>query len=145
MRASRHRLPAAIALAAGASTLAVSPSLVAQEIQCRGEEPFWGLAGTRTSAVYSTPGPKGRREVVFRGALYTVGGATAPTLVWRGESTHLPKDTLVLNLREEACKSTMADGSVFTHRAVLSLRGGEALAGCCTLRLTAVPAAKPAP
>lgn len=124
---------------------AAAQPLPAQEIQCRGDEPSWGLAGTRTSAVYSMPGPKGRREVVFRGALFAVTGATAPTLVWRGESTHLPKDTLVLNLREEACKPTPADGPPFTHRAVLSLRGGEALAGCCTLKLTAAPAGKPAP
>ncbi len=139
----RTCLAAAALAAAGAAFAQVPPP--APEIQCRGEEPFWGLAGTRTSAVYSTPGPKGRREVVFRGALFTVTGATAPTLVWRGESTHLPKDTLVLNLREETCRSTMADGPAFTHRAVLSLRGGEALAGCCTLKLGAAPAARPLP
>jgi hypothetical protein len=55
-------------------------------------------------------------------------------LVWRGDSTHLPRETLVIALREEACRSTMADGPALGWRAILSLRPGEALSGCCTVQ-----------
>ncbi|MFO1413709.1 MAG: hypothetical protein U1F10_07340 [Burkholderiales bacterium] len=135
----------ALACAALAQAAFAAPPLVLQEFQCRGEEPFWGLAGTRVSAVLSTPGVKGKRETVFRGALQNVGAGAPTTLVWRGESTHLPKDTLVVVLREEACRSTMADGPTLTHRAVLSLRGSDALTGCCSLTLGPPPPAKAAP
>jgi uncharacterized membrane protein len=128
------------ALAAAASVAAAQAPMVVQEFQCRGEEPFWGLAGTRVSAVYSTPGPKGKREVVFRGALQTLSFLAPPVLVWRGDSTHLPKDTLVVTLREEACRSTMADGPPLTHRAILSLKSGEAVTGCCSIRMGPPPA-----
>jgi uncharacterized membrane protein len=134
----------AAALAAGAASLALAQApLVLQDFQCRGEEPFWGLAGTRVTAVYSTPGPKGKRAVVFRGAPQTLPPLAPRVIVWRGESTHLPKDTLVVTLHEESCRSTMADGAPLTHRAILSLRGADALTGCCSLRMAA--ATPPAP
>lgn len=132
---------AALVVAGGASA---QPPLVVQDFQCRGEEPFWGLAGTRLSAVLSTPTAKGKRETVFRGALQNV-AAGPGAIVWRGESTHLPKDTLVVVLREEACRSTMKDGPAQSHRAVLSLRGSEALVGCCSVTMGSPPAAKGAP
>jgi hypothetical protein len=50
--------------------------------------------------------------------------------VWRGDSTHLPRETVVLAAHEQACQ-TPADG---THRAVLSIRPNEASTGCCALR-----------
>lgn len=141
------RLPACLALlvAAAIPPAAAQAPLTVLEFQCRGEEPFWGLAGTRVSAVYSTPGPKGTRQVVFRGAPQAIGPAAPASFVWRGESTHLPKDTLVIALREEACKSTMADGPALTHRAILSLRGADALTGCCTVKLSGGPPPKAAP
>ena len=128
-----------------AAPLLAAQPLVVHEFQCRGEEPFWGLAGTRVSAALSTPAPKGKREVVFRGALQSVAASAPGTVVWRGESTHLPKDTLVVVLHEEACRSTMADGAPLTHRAILSLRGNDALTGCCSLKLGPLPPAKAAP
>ena len=139
--------PALLLLAAafGPPLAAAQGPLAVQEFQCRGEEPFWGLAGTRVSAVYSVPGPKGKREVVFRGTLQGVAPQQPTVVVWRGESTHLPKDTLVIVLREEACKSTMADGPALTHRALVSLRGTDALTGCCSVKVGVTPPARSTP
>lgn len=103
--------------------------IVAQGLDCRGEDPGWRLDATRSTAQFTAMVPR-RREVIFRGTLQPMSFLTPPTLVWRGESTHLPKETLVLTAREEACKAP-AQG---THRAVLSIRTGEAVTGCCVVR-----------
>jgi len=108
--------------------------VVVQALECRGDEPSWRFDANRTSALYGTPGAKGMREVVFRGSVQTLSFLTPAAIVWRGDSTHLPRETLVATLREEACRSTMADGPAATHRAVLSVRAGEAAAGCCIVR-----------
>jgi len=108
--------------------------IVVQGLDCRGEEPFWRVDANRMSAQYSSLGTKGKREVVFRGALQTISFLTPPITVWRGDSTHLPKETLVLTLKEEACQSTMKEGPARTHRAILSLKAGEAATGCCTIK-----------
>ena len=114
--------------------LAQQQPVVVQGLDCRGEEPFWRVEANRTSAQYSSLGPRGKREIVFRGSLQTMSFMQPPMTVWRGDSTHLPKETLILSLREEACKSTMADGPALTHRAVLSLKAGDAATGCCTIK-----------
>jgi len=108
--------------------------IVVQGLDCRGEEPFWRVDANRVSAQYSSLGSKSKREVVFRGALQSMSFLTPPITVWRGDSTHLPKETLVLTLREEACDSTMKEGPARTHRAFLSLKTGEATTGCCTIK-----------
>jgi len=108
--------------------------IVIQGLDCRGEEPFWRVDANRASAQYSLLGAKGKREVVFRGAMQTMSFLTPPIIVWRGDSTHLPRETLVLTLKEEACQSTMKEGAARTHRAILSLKAGEAATGCCTVR-----------
>ena len=85
---------------------------------------------TPTARPRSSPSStaKGKREVVFRGALQPLVYAPPQLVVWRGDSTHLPRETLVVTLREEAC------GGAATHRAVLSVKAGEAMLGCCTVR-----------
>ncbi len=108
--------------------------IVIQGLDCRGEEPFWRVDANRASAQYSSLGSKGKREVVFRGAMQTMSFLTPPVTVWRGDSTHLPKETLVLTLKEEACLSSMKEGPARTHRAILSLKAGEAATGCCTIK-----------
>jgi uncharacterized membrane protein len=131
-------LPRTVLLALACVTtlpaLAQQQPLVAQGLDCRGEEPFWNVEANRTSARYSSLGPRGKREVVFRGSLQTLSFLSPPVTVWRGDSTHLPKETLVLSLREESCSSTMKDGPALSHRAILSLRPGEAVTGCCTVK-----------
>ena len=123
-------------------------AVVVQSIQCRGEEPFWQLDANRTTATFNRVAARPGREVIFRGAPQSLYFLKPAALVWRGDSTHLPRETLVLALREEACRSTMADGAASTWRALLSLRPGEALTGCCTVQAgydaKAAPFADPA-
>ncbi len=126
----------AVAAAAGAAA-SLAPAqqpIVVQALECRGDEPSWRLDASRTSAVHTTLTAKGKREVVFRGTLQPLAFLAPPGLVWRGDSTHLPRETLVATVREETCRSTMADGPPSTHRAILSVRPGEAVTGCCAVR-----------
>jgi hypothetical protein len=113
---------------AGAGALAAPPAqpIVLQGLDCRGDEAPWRLDANRTSAVFSTTVPR-KREVVFRGGMQTLGPSS---IVWRGDSTHLPKETVVLTAHEQACRNPAAG----TYRAVLSIRPNEALAGCCAIR-----------
>lgn len=125
---------AGLVLACVACGALAQQPVVVQTLTCRGEEPFWRLDANRTTGTYSALAAKGRREVVFRGSLQALSFLSPPVLVWRGDSTHLPRETLVATVREEACRSTMADGPPMTHRAFLSLKTGEAVTGCCTVR-----------
>lgn len=129
----------AAALAGMAGIVGAQQPVILQGLECRGDEPGWRLDANRTSAVYSTPGPKGKREVVFRGSVQALSTVAPAAVVWRGDSTHLPRETLVVTLREEACPSAAADFPAPTHRAVLSLRAGEALTGCCAVRMGSTP------
>lgn len=95
-------------------------------LECRGEEPFWGLKTSGSTATFSQPGG----EQKFQGKLQEFGFLKPPGMVWRGASD--TEQVLVLTVREEACSSTMADGPPMTHRAMLSLPG-RAMTGCCKL------------
>lgn len=128
------RFAVAAATAAGACLTHAQQPVVVQALDCRGDEPSWRLDATRTAATHTTLAAKGKREVVFRGSLQALSFLTPPVVVWRGDSTHLPRETLVATVREESCRSTMADGPPSTHRAILSVRPGEAVTGCCTVR-----------
>ena len=125
----------AMALLALLAAMAVQAQQVAvvQSALCRGEEPFWQLEAGRTTAVLNRLATKGNREVIFRGAPQAFMFLTPAAVVWRGDSTHLPRETLVVALREEACRSTMADAPALPWRALLSLKAGETLTGCCTV------------
>ena len=124
---------ASLALFAAATACAQQQVVVVQGALCRGEEPFWQLEASRTTAVLNRLATKGNREVIFHGAPQAFMYLTPAGIVWRGDSTHLPRETLVVTLREEACRSTMADGPPLPWRAMLSLKAGEALTGCCTV------------
>lgn len=124
----RRAIPAAALLALCASAYAAPPAqpIVVQGLECRGDDGSWTLDASRTTATYAASAPR-KREVVFRGSLQSIaGGAT----VWRGDSTHLPRETLVLAARDETCKAP----AVGTLRAILSIRPNEAAAGCCAVR-----------
>lgn len=113
---------------------AVLPVVVLQ-IACRADSDAWRLDATRQSAMLRRSGGKGPRELVFRGEAMDVAGVPAPTLVWRGASTHLPAQTLVATLREETCRPSGADaGASLPWRAVVSSRPGEAMSACCSVR-----------
>jgi hypothetical protein len=120
---------AATAIAASAWAAPPAQPIVVQGLECRGDDPGWRLEASRTTAQFTATVPR-KREVIFRGTLQPMSFLTPPTVVWRGESTHLPKETLVLTAREEACNAP-AQG---THRAVLSIRTGEAVTACCIVR-----------
>jgi hypothetical protein len=133
----------AVALAAAASAAVAQAPLVVQGFECRGDDPAWRLDATRAAATYSSAGPKAKRAVVFRGSLQSLASLAPQAVVWRGDTTHLPRETLVVTLREEACKPAAADAPALTHRAVLSLKAGEALTGCCTVRMGPLAPAAP--
>ena len=143
MRTRNHALLSAttVAILAAAMTVqaqtpAAPPPQIAepQQFACRGEEPFWQLEANLQSAVLKRMPGKGPKEIVFRGELASMGWLQPRVLVWRGQSTHLPAQTLVATLREESCRSTMADAPPQAWRVILSARAGEAQAGCCTVR-----------
>jgi uncharacterized membrane protein len=102
-------------------------------LECRGEEPFWGFKTDGASATFTQPGS----EQKFQGKLQEFGFLKPPGMVWRGASDS--EQVMVLTVREESCASTMAEGPPLTHRAMLSLPG-RAMTGCC--KVTRVPAAK---
>ena len=131
-RAGRRTL--AIAALVVAAVAHAQQPIVVQALECRGEEPSWRLDAGRASAVYTSLTARGKREVVFRGSVQTLAFLAPPVTIWRGDSTHLPRETLVATVREEACRSTMADGPPATHRAVLSVKAGDAVTGCCVVR-----------
>ena len=127
------RLLAAALVLLAAAGVAAEQAVVVQGALCRGEEPFWQLEASRTTAVFNRLAIKGNREVIFHGAPQAFMFLTPAAVVWRGDSTHLPRETLVVTMREESCRSTMADGPPLPWRAMLSLKTGDAMTGCCTV------------
>ncbi|MCC6197989.1 MAG: hypothetical protein IT518_26350 [Burkholderiales bacterium] len=119
-------LAPAILVSTAALAAPVQP-IVVQGLECRADDGAWRLDATRATAQYTATVPR-KREVVFRGSLQALSAPTA--IVWRGDSTHLPKDTLVLIARDEACRKPAPGG----HRALLSIRAGEASTACCLVR-----------
>ena len=118
---------AAVLLVASGALAAPAQPIVVQGLDCRADDGAWRLDATRATAQFSAAAPR-KREVVFRGGLQALSAPTA--IVWRGDSTHLPKETLVLTARDDACKTPVPGG----HRALLSIRAGEASPACCLLR-----------
>lgn len=119
-------------IACAAAGVAAAQPLVVQGLECRGDDAAWRLDATRTAAQYATTVPR-KREVVFRGGLQAL-PATPAMIVWRGDTTHLPRETLVLAVRENACRMAVPGVPAGTHTALLSIRNGEAATGCCTVR-----------
>jgi hypothetical protein len=132
MSRSRTLALAAAMLVAGGALAAPAQPVVLQGLDCRADDAGWRLEATRATAQFTAVTPK-KREVVFRGSLQPLGGPFM-TIVWRGDSTHLPRETLVLTAREDACKTSAPDAPALAYRAVLSIRAGEAATGCCLVR-----------
>ncbi len=114
-----------------AASLPAQP-IVVQGLDCRGDDATWRLDATTATAHYAASAPR-KRDVVFRGGLQTLAGPPA-TVVWRGDTTHLPRETVVLAAREEACRLALPGLPAGTHQALLSIRAGEAATGCCVVR-----------
>lgn len=116
-----------------AAVMAAPPQpLVVQGLDCRADDGTWRVEASRTSAQYSATAPR-KRDVVFRGGLQAL-GPTGAIVVWRGDTTHLPKETIVLAAREDACRMALPGIPSGTHVALLSIRAGEAATGCCVVR-----------
>ena len=133
MRTPVLALSLALASSAGAA-LAQAPAQVAvpQQIACRCDDPYRQLDAGRTTGVLKRIGGKAKQQLELRGELTSLGGVAPTALVWRGSSTHLPAEIIVATARELACKpgADVASG----WQAVVSLRTGEALSGCCVVR-----------
>lgn len=124
----------ALVLSAAAPALAQAPAQVAvpQQIACRGDQPSWQLEAGRTSGVLKRAGGKAKQQLELRGELTWLDGLAPTALIWRGSSTHLPSEVIVATARELACKpgADVASG----WQAVVSVRAGDVLAGCCVVR-----------
>ncbi|TVS00340.1 MAG: hypothetical protein EA406_00685 [Rhodospirillales bacterium] len=128
---------------------AAADDLVVQALSCRGNEPFWALDISATSAFERSLLADGSFERTYQGRLSSFAFLDPPWAVFRGETEDA--ETVVLVAREEACFDTMK-GEAFDQRAVVSFPDGTAATGCChaTLGLDvvnapeAVPETKPA-
>jgi hypothetical protein len=127
--------PSALALlAAFAASPAVAQApqvAIPLEIACRGDAPYWQLDAGRSAGTLKRTGGKAKQQLELRGELTTVDGVAPPALVWRGSSTHLPAEVVVLTARELACT---AGDKAAGWQAIASLRTGETLPGCCAVR-----------
>jgi hypothetical protein len=128
-----RRLAAFAFAAVAAPALAQAPAQVAvpQQIACRGDQPYWQLDAGRASGVLKRAGGKAKQQLELRGELTLVDGQPS-ALVWRGNSTHLPAEVIVATARELACKPGADAASGW--QAIVSVRAGESLAGCCVVR-----------
>jgi hypothetical protein len=123
---------ALVLLAFAAPALAQAPAqpIVPQQMSCSGDAPPWQLDAGRTTAVLRRTGGKVKQQLDLRGELTWISEQAPSALVWRGSSTHLPAEVIVATARENACRPGGGPG----WQAVVSLRSGEALAGCCLVR-----------
>ena len=133
MRLPLLALPSLLLAVSGAAP-AQAPAQVAvpQQVVCRGEQPYWQLDATRTTGVLRRAGGRAKQQLDLRGELWAFEDFAPKALVWRGSSTHLPAEVVVMTARELACRpgADVASG----WQAIVSVRAGEALAGCCVVR-----------
>ncbi len=88
-----------------ATPAAAQQPIVVQGFECRSDDPAWRLDANRASAQFDLTTAKGKARSGVPGALQPL--AQAPQLVvWRGDTTHLPRETMVVTVREEACRGT---------------------------------------
>jgi hypothetical protein len=118
--------------AVDAAAQAPAQVAVPQQVVCRGERPYWQLDVTRQTGVLRRAGGKVRQRLDLRGELSAFEDFSPKALVWRGSSTHLPAEVVVMTARELAC--TPGGDVASGWQAIVSPRAGEALAGCCVVR-----------
>jgi len=117
---------------AAAPAFAQAPQVaVPQQLACRGDAPYWQLDAGRAAGTLKRDGGKSKQQLELRGELSPVEGVAPAALVWRGSSTHLPAEVVVVAAREIACT---AGDKAAGWQAIASLRTGETLTGCCTVR-----------
>src|SRR5258706_16036854 len=73
-----------IALLPATAATAQQP-VVVQGALCRGEEPFWQLEASRTTAVLNRLAIKGNREGIFHGAPQAFMFLQPAAVIWRGD------------------------------------------------------------
>jgi len=129
MRSSALAFLAAVAAAPAA---AQAPQVaIPLEIACRGDAPYWQLDAGRATGTLKRAGGQAKQQLELRGELSSIDGVAPPALVWRGSSTHLPAEVIVVTARELACA---AGDKAAGWQAIASLRTGETLPGCCAVK-----------
>lgn len=106
--------------------LADPGALVPRAFLCRGNEPFWALDITASSAVLKTPGS----ESLLAGELKA--GETG-AYAFRGAPDDSPGDQLSILMSPGQCFDTMADGPAMPFVALASFADGVEASGCCTV------------
>jgi hypothetical protein len=128
----RERVLVLLVAVAAATAFAQAPQVaVPQQLACRGDAPYWQLDAGRLSGTLKRDGGKSKQQLELRGELSPVEGVAPAALIWRGSSTHLPAEVVVVAAREIACA---AGDKASGWQAIASLRTGETLTGCCTVR-----------
>lgn len=132
--------PAPVAEAPAAAPAAPEPPAsgqVPRAFLCRGNEPFWSLDISATSALLKTPDA----ETPLTGELKATGTGA---YTFRGADEDEPTTAVEAVITPGQCFDTMADGPASPFSAVVVLAGGSEGTGCCTaefgLDLAAAPA-----
>jgi uncharacterized membrane protein len=129
--------------AAAAIPASGEQSVVPLHLRCTGNEPSWAIEAGPDNARMTRLAAK-KEEEVYRGGLARLAFLDPPWEIWRGASLEDPKRTLVVTMRKEACRDTMADGPPFDYRAVVSFPDGSAATGCCRATFGGVEGRAPA-
>lgn len=123
--------PLVAVLLAGTVTVAAAQRAgVPPQLRCTGNEPSWAVQAGPDSARLTRLAAAPEVED-FRGGLSHLAFLDPPWALWRGASPRDRRRTLVVAIRKELCRDTMADGPPFEYRAVVSFPDGSAATGCC--------------
>jgi uncharacterized membrane protein len=129
--------------AAAAMPASGQQPVVPLHLRCTGNEPLWAIEAGPDNARVTRLAAK-KEEEIFRGGLARLAFLDPPWAVWRGASPADRRRTLVVTVRREACRDTMADGPPFDYRAVVSFPDGSAATGCCRAAPSGVEGSAPA-
>lgn len=117
--------PVAEAPAPAPATPAPAEGQVPRAFLCRGNEPFWSLDISATSALLKTP----NAETPVDGELKATGTGA---YTFRGSDPDEPSTVLEAMITPGQCFDTMADGPAAPFNALVSLGDGREGSGCCT-------------
>jgi len=120
-----------LAAALTATSMAIASETVAQQLSCRGNEPFWRLDLGPDNALLRRLGAEPAAEV-YRGTLTRFAFLEPEWRLWRGSAMAGDDRTLVIAMRAEPCLDSMADGPAAPYRAIISFADATAANGCCS-------------
>lgn len=120
-----------------AAPAAPATGQVPRAFLCRGNEPFWSLDISASSALLKTP----EAETPLDGELEATGTGA---YTFRGTDEDEPGSVVEAMITPGQCFDTMADGPASPFNAVVQLAGGQQGNGCCTAEFGIDLAAAPA-